>query len=391
MNNTFLMLLVFGFIAFGCGEKVNSVKESEGKNKSRRIEPITKSNVQEKVAPKEGKESKEKEHVRPKSKWDNLIDRKGPQGDTIGWYLSDRGYWIDTMREEKHKYNPWPHSDKGITYYPNATVYFPQKEVEINQIEKEIKIYVKTLEQKAMKWVYPLKDSKLFGKGSIRIQKIGESSSRHRTASIEIIGNDSLASLYPKAQDELYMGIKQVGDVILTEINHYKIEGYSDLVFAKTEIILYDLKGAIIGQIVRDGVGGNLTISKDLRYLFEMYGGQFTEDTKLPNKASIYDLEKKEYYWKKESLVDCISTRVKEDSNIGGISITYDCDIFSKKNRYIVVDLETNKYLEFISLDKCEIGRIGRNSLGEVFYNDETGKRIPLSWEKDFKEIKALP
>jgi len=381
MKNISLILLVFVVVVLACGEQVKPSEESK-ESEPKQIESI----VEKKIVEETEQKAKKKE-----SKWDKLIDRKGPQGDTIGWYLSNRGAWIDTMREEKHKYNPWPPSDMGKTYYPNFTLYLPQNKEKIEQIEREIRVYTKTLKQEPVKWIYPLKDSELFGKESIKIQKINESSYGYQSANIDIQGHSHLKSSYPEAQDQMVISIKQVGDVLISELNHYKIKNYADLVFAKTEITIYDLNGNILGKTIRDGVGGNLSVSKNLKYLFQMYGGQFTEDTKLPSRASIYDLEEGVYYWEKESLEDCIKASVREDSNIGAISVTYDCDIFSKKNKYIVVDLENGVFLEFISLNKCEIARIGRNNSGEVFYTDQTGKRIPLSWKKDFKEIKNLP
>lgn len=52
-----------------------------------------------------------------------------------------------------------------------------------------------------------------------------------------------------------------------------------------------------------------------------MWGGQFTEDIKLPSQGAIFDIERQKYIWQKTSRDDCVGVGLFNNSNIIKIHI----------------------------------------------------------------------
>lgn len=291
---------------------------------------------------------------------------------------------LDTLKEPKDFYDDFPIHINGKTYYPNFTLHIPKADQNqiIPDIKEKIAIYIKSNDQKPIKWVYPLKESKLLENISLMKIKAGETSF-----------NNILGTIINNKKDSYnwisWMG-RQHGEVFINEISIFKLD--ENIENAKTEITVYDRNGSILATLIRDGIGSGTGVTKNKKYISMMWGGQFTEDIKLPSQGAIFDIERQKYIWQKSSLDDCIGVGLFNNSNIIKIHIKKNCDLNNIDNTFILMDMEKSKYWEFVSREKCETGRLAiytENNLSVNYWKE--GELMPLNIDSDFKLITKLP
>ncbi|MBK7096984.1 MAG: hypothetical protein IPH57_18680 [Saprospiraceae bacterium] len=295
---------------------------------------------------------------------------------------------LDTIKIPKDFYDDFPIHLDGKTYYPNFTLHIPKADQNqiISNINEKIALYIKSNDQKPIKWVYPLKESKLIENISLMKIKAGETSFNSIMGTI--VNNKKNSHKWIS-----WMG-RQHGEVFINEISIFTLD--ENIENAKTEITVYDRDGSILATLIRDGIGSGTGVTKNKKYISMMWGGQFTEDIKLPSQGAIFDIEIKKNIWQKSSLEDCVGVGLFNNSNIIKIHIKKNCDLNNIDNTFILMDMEKNKYWEFVSLEKCEPGKVRiliDNDMFIYFNSKKSDKLIKneLFLNNDFKVINKLP
>lgn len=338
------------------------------------------------------------------SKWDNGFSKKR-EGEDLGWFQTPEGKWIDTMREERHKYNAYPPHYNDKTYYPNFTIEFPDKNKRIINAPEYFNIQVKDFNQNFLAMVNPIKDSK-----NNRIKSLGKIElleNNNRFLSGYIIGNENVFidqevendhnhehdHAHPHSNnkgDEIMLDLKQFGDVFISQITIWKPKPKINEKEIETEIIVYDNQGKIIYQKNRIGSNSSLYVSKNKHYLIESGGGYINEDSKLPSFTFIYDLINQKVFWKKKSTLDCVASGIVKGSNFGMINIIKECDDKNPNNELFSINLENGKIYQYTSNTKIPVSKVRISEELELYYNTKSGKKS-LSLEKDFTEVISLP
>lgn len=323
-----------------------------------------------------------------KTKWESGYSKR-KEGEEKGWIMTPDSIWIDTMRNEEHKYNSYPPHVNNKTYYPNFTVTFPsQMESPIN-VQEFFDIYVKGLDQSFVKNVNPIKDSQNESIRTLGILKINELSRRYLSGfavSSEPKDQESNTKREPN-RGSFAFDLKQYGDVFISQISFSQSEDFTDI---QTEVIIYDNKGELIFQNTRTNSISTINVSKNKNFLFESGGGAITEDFSSAHFTTIYNLTNGEIYWNKSSNVDCITSGIVRGTNMAMINIQKECDHKREDNEAYAFDLEKMSIYKFSSTDKIRISKIRISDQLDFYYNSKTGRQA-LSLENDFKQIPSLP
>ncbi len=344
------------------------------------------------------------------SKWDNGFSKK-VDGDDVGWFQTPDGAWIDTMREEQHKYNAYPPHYNNKTYYPNFTIQFPDNNKGIINTQDYFNISVKDLNQNFVAKVNPIKDSKIERIRTLKNIELLENNNRFLNGFI--IGDDTESVVEESAhddshhdhshhnhdhehpfandnRDEIMLDLKQFGDVFISQVTIWKPQPKIEENQIQTEVIVYNDLGKIIYQKIRNGSNSTIYVSKNKKFLIESGGGYINEDSPLPNYTTIYNLNNQKEFWHKKSLENCISAGIVNGSNFAMINIVQKCDYNHLDNELYSLNLENGKIFQYISKDKAPMSKVRISDELDLYYNTKQGKKL-LSLDIDFREINSLP
>lgn len=360
MKKVHLLLVVLVFATIN----IFSFCRSTNDNSTHEAKP-----KQEQINPKISK-------IKHVSKWDNSISRK-QEGDDFGWFQTPEGNWIDTMREEKHKYNAYPPHYNNKTYFPNFTVSFPDNSYDEINVQDFFKVQVKDLEQNYVAKINPIKDSKKPKIKNLSTLKTTEISAKYLTG-------------YTGNNESVTISLKQYGDVFISQITIWKPKPKIEEKEIETEIIVYDNQGKIIYQKNRIGSNSRLYVSKNKDYLIESGGGHINEDSLLPSFTTIYDLKNQKEFWYKKSTDNCISAGIVKGSNFAMINIIEECDFKNPNNELFSINLKSGKIFQYKSNDKAPMSKVRISEDLVLYFNTTEGKK-PLSLEIDFSEVVSLP
>lgn len=382
LSGMIVFLFTLSLMMVGCKEGKKKFAESSAKERPK----LLSGNVRDTVPSL--KESRIKDSFR--SPWEETFVRQ-PQDDSTGWYLNGKGQWIDTMRNYHQMYSFFPPYDQNKVYYTNATVHLFEEQMNdtLYRAKDKVKVLVKTLDQKPIKWLYPLRESKLLSSIDKLDFKIQEKN--YTGVSGVILDNNK----YEWIQFHVY----QYGEVIFSSINVWKFseDGMEN---TKAEINLYDLKGNLFYSVVEDAVMPTATVTLNKKYLLTCSGGQFTENEKdtKPFVGRIYDIENDEVFWEDHNDSIQITIGARQHSNWIELWYKDEAQLYPKDReylKYILINGESDEYWEFINSDKCKsLIFIQFYPNMYIYYTTRKGDKIvenELKLGTDFKKIDHLP